>query len=202
MRPLRAWAAALALSWGCVGQCMPAETPARSLASADQIEADAAAKASAAKHATAAQRKAARALVAEGDAAYRQGRYDDAHRFFDNASPNAPSAYAYLMTADSHWRASVAFGRKPSSTASAACRLQRRYFVDDLRLDLNQGYLLGLRLAQIEPGHPLVDSPFLARARNSATCLARLADELAPEPPETCVDEARIAACLGAPLLK
>lgn len=66
--------------------------------------------------------------------------------------------------------------------------------------NLNQGYLPGLRLAQIEPGHPLVGSPLLARAKDSADCLARLADELEPEPAETCVDEARIAACLGEPL--
>jgi hypothetical protein len=104
------------------------------------------------------------------------------------------------MTADSHWRASVAYGREQPSASPANCRLQRRYFVDDLRLDLNQGYLLGLRLAQIEPGHPLVGSALLARVKDSAHCLARMADELEPQPPETCVDEAQIARCLGEPL--
>ena len=196
MRTSRVMAAAVAATWACVGSCAPADTAARPIASAGQIEAQAVARADAARHASAAERKAARALVAEGDAAYREGRYDDAHRFFEDATPNTPSAYAYLMTADSHWRASVAYGRKQPSN----CRLQRRHFVDDLRLDLNQGYLLGLRLAQIEPGHPLAGSALLARAQDSAHCLARLADELEPEPAETCVDEARIAACLGAPL--
>ena len=196
MRTSRALAAAVAATWACVGSCAPADTAARPIASAGQIEAQAVARADAARHASAAERKAARALVAEGDAAYREGRYDDAHRFFEDATPNTPSAYAYLMTADSHWRASVAYGRKQPSN----CRLQRQHFVDDLRLDLNQGYLLGLRLAQIEPGHPLAGSALLARAHDSAHCLARLADELEPEPAETCVDEARIAACLGAPL--
>ena len=200
MRTYRALAAAIALTWAGAGSCAPPEATARSLASADQIEARAVAMAAAARHASAARRKAARSLVVEGDAAYREGRYDDAHRFFDNATPNTPSAYAYLMTADSHWRASVAYGRKQPSTSSANCRLQRHYFVDDLRLDLNQGYLLGLRLAQIEPGHPLVGSAFLARAKDSARCLTRMADELEPQPPETCVDEAQIAACLGEPL--
>ena len=200
MRASRALAAVVALTWGCVGSCAATEAMARSLASASQIEARAAAMATAARHASSAQRKAARALVAEGDTAYGEGRYDDAHRFFDNAAPNTPSAYAYLMTADSHWRASVAAGRMQPSASPAGCRLQRRYFVDDLRLDLNQGYLLGLRLAQIEPGHPLVGSAFLARAKDSADCLARMAGELEPEPAETCVDEARIAACLGEPL--
>jgi hypothetical protein len=200
MRTSRALAAVVALTWGCVGSCAPTEATARSLASAEQIEARAVAMATAARHASSAQRKAARALVVEGDTAYREGRYDDAHRFFDNATPNTPSAYAYLMTADSHWRASVAYGRKQPSAPPANCRLQRHYFVDDLRLDLNQGYLLGLRLAQIEPGHPLVGSAFLASAKDSANCLARMADELEPEPAETCVDEARIAACLGEPL--
>ncbi len=199
MRPRWVLAAALALPWsGCL--CAPAQASARPLASTDQIEAKAAAIAVAEEHTTAANRKAARSLVAEGDAAYRQGRYDDAHRFYDNASPNAPSAYAYLMTADSHWRASVSYGRK--AAAPAGCRLERRYFVDDLRLDLNQGYLLGLRLAQIEKGRPLVGSPLLARARDSANCLARLADELTSEPARACVDEASIAACLGEPLLR
>ena len=200
MRKSRVLAAVVALTWSCVGSCAPAEATARSLASAGQIEAQAVAMATAARRASSARRKAARALVVEGDTAYREGRYDDSHRLFDNAAPNAPSAYAYLMTADSHWRASVAYGRKQPSVSPANCRLQRRYFVDDLRLDLNQGYLLGLRLAQIEPGHPLVGSAFLARAKDSAGCLARMADELEPEAPETCVDEARIAACLGEPL--
>jgi hypothetical protein len=200
MRLRRALAAAFALPWACIGPGAFAQAPARSLASADQIEARAAAVA--ARRTTTAERKAARALVAEGDAAYRQGRYDAAHRFYDDASPNAPSAYAYLLTADSHWRASVAYGRQQPAAASAKCRLERRYFVDDLRLDLNQGYLLGLRLAQIETAHPLAGSPLLARAQASANCLARLADELAPAPPEACVDETRIAACLGEPLLR
>ena len=196
MRTSRALAAAVAATWACVGSCATADATARPIASTEQIEAQAVARAAAARHASAAERKAARALVAEGDAAYREGRYDDAHRLFEDATPNTPSAYAYLMTADSHWRASVAYGREQPSN----CRLQRRHFVDDLRLDLNQGYLLGLRLAQIEPGHPLAGSALLAKAKDSAHCLARLADELEPEPAETCVDEARIAACLGAPL--
>ena len=200
MRTSRALAAVVALTWSCVGSCAPAQATARPLASADQIEAQALAMAAAERRASSARRKAARALVVEGDAAYREGRYDDAHRLFDNAAPNAPSAYAYLMTADSHWRASVAYGRQQPSASPANCRLQRHYFVDDLRLDLNQGYLLGLRLAQIEPGRPLLGSALLARARDSANCLARMADELEPEPAEACVDEARIAACLGEPL--
>jgi hypothetical protein len=200
MKTCRAWVAAVALTWVCAGSCAATPAAARALASAGQIEARAVALAAAARHASGARRKAARALVAEGDTAYREGRYDDAHRFFDDATPNTPSAYAYIMTADSHWRASVAYGREQPSASPANCRLQRRYFVDDLRLDLNQGYLLGLRLAQIEPGHPLVGSALLARVKDSAHCLARMADELEPQPPETCVDEAQIARCLGEPL--
>ena len=198
MRICRAWAAAAALTCAAAGYGASTETPARSLASAEQIEARAVAMAATARHASAASRKAAHALVVQGDAAYLAGRYDDARRFFDNAAPNTPSAYAFLMTADSHWRASVAYGRKQPEPAN--CRLQRRYFVDDLRLDLNQDYLPGLRLAQIEPGHPLAGSALLARAKDSALCLARLADELEPQPAATCVDEARIATCLGGPL--
>jgi hypothetical protein len=200
MKTCRAWVVAVALTWICAGSSAAAQPTARALASASQIEARAVALAAAARHASAARRKAARALVAEGDTAYREGRYDAAHRFFDDATPNTPSAYAYVMAADSHWRASVAYGREQSSASPSNCRLQRRYFVDDLRLDLNQGYLLGLRLAQIEPGHPLVGSALLARAKVSAHCLARMADELEPRPAETCIDEAQIARCLGEPL--
>ena len=200
MKTCRAWVAAVALTLVCAGSCAATQATSRALASAGQIEARAVALAAAARHASAARRKAARTLVAEGDTAYRQGRYDDAHRFFDEAAPNSPSAYAYVMTADAHWRASVAYGRAQASASPANCRLQRRYFVDDLRLDLDQGFLLGLRLAQIEPGHPLAGSAFLARAKDSAHCLARMADQLEPEPAETCVDEAQIAQCLGEPL--
>ena len=200
MRPCRTLPAVAALACACAGAGASTQATTRSLASSGQVEASAQALAAAERRASAAQRKAARELVIEGDAAYRARRYDDAHRYFDNAAPNAPSAYALLMTADSHWRASVAAGSTPSSGSPAACRLQRRYLVDDLRLDLNQGYLPGLRLAQIEPGHPLAGSAFLARAEDSATCLAHLSDQLEPEPAETCVDDARIAACLGNPL--
>ena len=200
MKTARVLATVVASTWACVASCAPAEATTRPIASAGQVQAQAAAMAKAARRASPAGRRAARELIVEGDAAYRAGRYDDAHRLFDNASPNMPSAYATLMTADSHWRASVAYGREQPSSSPATCRLQRRYFVDDLRLDLNQGYLPGLRLAQIEPGHPLAGSALLARAKDSADCLARLADELEPEPAEACVDEARIAACLGEPL--
>ena len=196
MRTGRAVAAVVALAWACAGWCTSTEAATRPLASAEEIEARAVEMAAAARHTSAAGRKAARALVAEGDVAYRAGRYDDAHRFFDEVAPNAPGAYALLMTADSHWRAAVAYGR----TQPGNCRLQRRYFVDDLRLDLDQGYLLGLSLARIEPGHPLLGLGLLSRARDSAVCLKRLADELEPQASETCVDEARIAACLGEPL--
>jgi len=200
MRTLRAPAAIVALAWSCAGSCDPADAPPRPLASADQVQARAVALAAVARHASASERKAARGLLVDGDAAYREGRYDDAHRLFENVTPNAPDAYALLMTADSHWRASVAYGLTRPASSPANCRLRRQYFVDDLRLDLDQGYLLGLHLARIEPGHPLAGSAFLARARGSANCLARLADELEPEPAQTCVDETRIAACLGAPL--
>jgi hypothetical protein len=200
MRIPGALLAVVASAWSGAGSCAPSEPTTRPLAPADQIAAHAVAMAAAARHAPAAGRQAARALVVEGDAAYRDGRYDEAHRFFEEATPNMPSAYAFLMTADAHWRASVAYGRTLDATSPRACRLQRDHFVDDLRLDLNQGYLLGLRLARIEPGRPLAGSPLLARATESARCLTRLADELAPLPPESCVDEARIAACLGDPL--
>jgi hypothetical protein len=199
---IRTRARAIALACACTWLGASAQVP-RTLTRADEIAAKAAAIAVAARHKTSADRTASRELIAQGDAAYRRGQYDEAHRFYDNASPNFPSAYAYLMTGDSHWRASIAFGRKQTASGGAtSCRLQRRHFVDDVRLDLNEDYLLGLRLSEIEEGHKLAGSPLLARAKDSAACLAQLADELAPQPAQTCVDEARIAACLGQPLLQ
>lgn len=194
---LAAAAAFLAGAWAC------ADVLARDLASDDEIHAKAALIAQSARHRTRADRAAARALIAQGDAAYRAGRYDEAHGDYDNAAANAPSAYAYIMTGDSHWRAALASARQPATAGEAStCRLQRLHFVDDLRLDLNQQYLIGLRLAQVTTLVPRPDPALRARAKASAACLARLAQDYEPLPPQTCVEATRIARCLGPPLVK
>ena len=198
-RTMRLAAAAAFLA----GACACADVLARELASDQEIHAKAALIAESARHRTRADRAAARALIAQGNAAYRAGRFDEAHSDYDNAAANAPSAYAYIMTGDAHWRAALASAQQPGATGEAStCRLQRLHFVDDLRLDLNQQYLIGLRLAQTTSLAPRPGPALRARAKASAACFTRLAQDYAPLPPQTCVDPARIARCLGMPLVK
>ncbi len=195
-----AWAA-VAFACACTGAFAQAAT--RPLSSAKEIDAKVATIAQSARHRTRADRAAARELIAQADADYRAGRYDAAHGAYDNATANNPSAYAFIMTGDAHWRAALAFARQPAAAGSgASCHLQREHFVDDLRLDLNQQTLVGLRLAQTARLPPLPGAALRARARSSAACLARLADEYEPLAPQTCIDDAKIARCLGAPLKK
>jgi hypothetical protein len=175
------------------GACACADVHARELASDEEIHSKAALIAESARHRTRADRAAARALIAQGNAAYRAGRFDEAHRDYDNAAANAPSAYAYIMTGDAHWRAALASARQPGAAGEAStCRLQRLHFVDDLRLDLNQQYLIGLRLAQTTALAPRPGPALRARARTpQPSTPARCTRTTAATIPAT----ARCAAC-------
>jgi hypothetical protein len=48
--------------------------------------------------------KAAHHLNADGDKAYRRKDYPAAFTAYSNSYPNAPTAYAYIMAGDAHWR--------------------------------------------------------------------------------------------------
>ena len=202
-----AQAAAALTAIACVGvgasTAALAPSPPRPLSDAKGVDVLAAGITEAARHRTRADRLAAHELIVQADADYKAGRYDAAHAAYDNANANSPNAWSYIMTGDAHWRAALAFAQQPTVDGEASvCRLQRLHFVDDLRLDLNQQYLVGLRLAQGARLPPLPGSTMRTRARESAACLARLADDYEPRPPQTCIDITRLARCLGAPLMK
>ena len=193
---------AAAFAFACTGVFAQAAAT-RQLSSAKEIDAKVAGITKFARHRTRADRVAARERIAQADADYRAGRYDAAHRAYDDAAANNPSAYAFIMTGDAHWRAAVAFAQQPPAAGNAStCPIARLHFIDDLRLDLNQQSLVGLRLAETARLPPLPGSAMRTRAKSSAACLARLADEYEPQPPQACIDAAKILRCLGAPLIK
>lgn len=153
-----------------------------------------------------ADKRAAASLNREGERAYRKRNYDAARSAFSNSYPNFPTAFAYIMTGDSHWRAVLQFARtKPSSPNEdsaeiQSCALSNKHFPHGLLMDLDQHHEVGLALAAKGNGGTLPTDPFLRRAQAVATCLRSLGMRHAALPPSSCVDLSALDDCLGAPL--
>lgn len=153
-----------------------------------------------------ADRRAAESLNRDGERAYRKGNYDAAWRAFMNSYPNFPTAFAYIMTGDSHWRAALQFARKKAASLNAGsataprCAWSNEYFSHDLLMDLDQHHEVGLALAAKANGGTLPSDPFLRRAQVTATCFRSLGRRYATQPRSACVELDALAECLGAPL--
>ena len=146
--------------------------------------------------------QAARRLNADGDRAYRRKDYRAAFTAYANSYPNAPTAYAYIMAGDAHWRAVVQQARKAAAPAGQSCRLDNSHFAHDLASDLAQQEALGLTLAARDNDRRFLASKLYHRARESAACLHALVQRYEAEPAASCVDMQRLERCLGAPLIK
>jgi len=154
---------------------------------------------------TAEGRNAAKRLNALGDSAYKRQEYEVAYKAYSNSYPNFPTAYAYLMSADTQWRSLVQFQRKKAvqeSSGTPACLEASGRFIHGMKMDLAQHYEVGLALASTEPDRQLLKSPMFLRARESFTCLQTMAKELEALQANSCVDIGRVQQCLGEPLLK
>lgn len=155
---------------------------------------------------TGAGRRAAESLNREGERAYRKGDYDAARTAFSNSYPNFPTAFAYIMTGDSHWRAVLQFakgryapgGGDPVTTQG--CAISNEYFPHDLLMDIDQHHEVGLALAAKSHGETVLSEPFLQRARSTATCFRELARRYQSQPRTACVDLDALKECLGEPL--
>jgi hypothetical protein len=146
--------------------------------------------------ATAQDRDAARRLIRQGDRAYRQKHYAKAASAYDNAYPNAPMAYAYVMAGDAHWRDVLQAQAAAQEGTPSTCPLDNHFFPRDLRQGLSQQQTLGLALA--DPA--LRTSWWYRRAHRSTACLQDLAAQAERQAPGSCADLAGLRACLGAPL--
>jgi hypothetical protein len=149
-------------------------------------------------------REAARELNARGDKAYRHRQYSVAFSAYENAYPNAPNAYAYIMAGDSHWRDVVQYWMHEAGTAPAGarCRFDNTSFAHDLALDVAQHQAVGIALAERDHDEHLLKSSLYRRAREQAACLQEMAQRYESEPPTACVDLDQLSRCLGAPLIK
>ncbi|HTJ30557.1 MAG TPA: hypothetical protein VL346_08660 [Acidobacteriaceae bacterium] len=150
---------------------------------------------------TPADRQAAHRLNIAGDQAYRRHHYTAAFTAYSNSYPNAPTAHAYILAGDSHWRDVVQNRMLASSKDAKQCSLDSRSFAHDLALDLAQNQAVGLRLAEIDKDTQLLNSTFYHRARETEACLASIAQDYSAKPPDTCVDLKQLQKCLGPPLL-
>lgn len=144
-------------------------------------------------------RQAASALNEAGDRAYLRHDHVAAWQAYSNAYPNAPSAHAYVMSGDSHWRDVLSVQRARRS-ATNACPLDNRYFARDLALDVAQHHEVGLALAAQSRDRRLLNSAWYRRADRSAACLRAMADDYRTRPTGDCVDLERLDGCLGPPL--
>lgn len=146
-------------------------------------------------------RRAAAALNAEGDSAYREGRFDKALKAYMNSYPNYPNAHAYLMAGDTYWRAVLAANaRQMSSTSAGACPLTNKFFAEDAQRSLDQYYRPGLSLAGREVKDATGPSVLRERSSKSAACLTTVQAKYAALPKTACVDLREVSACLGEPL--
>jgi hypothetical protein len=149
--------------------------------------------------------QAARRLNAEGDRAYKRQRYRAAFTAYANSYPNAPTAHAYIMAGDSHWRDVVQYQAqksRPPAQEGRRCRLDNSHFAHDLAADVAQHQAVGLALAARDNDRRFLDSTLYRRARESTACLQAMAQHYAAEPPTSCIDLDRLRRCLGAPLIK
>lgn len=153
---------------------------------------------------TAADRRAAESLNRDGERAYRKGNYHAAWSSFSNSYPNFPTASAYILTGDTHWREVVRIAKKKSAALNVGskdmCAISNEYFPHDLQMDIDQHHEVGLALASKANGGSLPGDPFLLRAQESLTCLRELGVRYNALPSTACVDLDALAVCLGAPL--
>jgi len=157
---------------------------------------------------TEADKRAADSLNRDGERAYRKGNYRAARTAFSNSYPNFPTAFAYIMTGDSHWRAALQIARSHAASSamgtngSRACVMSNEHFPHDLLMDLDQHHEVGLALAAKANGGKLPSEPLVQRASAEAACLRNLGTRYETQPATACVDMDALAACLGAPLLQ
>lgn len=156
----------------------------------------------------AADRQAAHRLNNQGDRAYRRGDYQSAFTAYANSYPNYPTAYAYIMAGDTHWRSVVRVHDISAAAASSAssepsgCLLTNAHFTHDLSNDLAQHYAVGLELAKRDQDRRLTKTAVYRRASEAAACLHVLGKAYAGAPAQSCVDVEKLKHCIGAPLLK
>lgn len=155
---------------------------------------------------TDADRQAADRLNQEGDQAYMKGDYRAALSAYANSYPNYPTAHAYILAGDAHWRAVLKLARSrataPSSAASSAvaCSMSNEHFPRDLLMDVQQHHDIGLALSARANGGQLPDDAFVQQAGRSADCLRSLASRYETQSASACVSLEALEACLGSPL--
>jgi len=150
-------------------------------------------------------RRAAERLTVLGDRAYRKQDYDAAYKAYFDAYPNYPTAYAYLLAGDARWRSVVQFQERRSGQPApdgSTCLEASHRFSRELTMDLANHYEVGLALAQRDSAFLRKFPELSGRARGSASCLQAMAAEIETAAPHSCVDIAKLRACLGEPLLK
>lgn len=152
--------------------------------------------------ATVDQQRASRALIRDGDRAYRQHRYAMARRAYANAHANTPNPYAYVMHGDAHWREVLQAKKNRRARPVGTCQLDNRHFAHDLESDVAQHQEVGLALAKHDRDVSLIRSPWYQRADLSTACLRELATFYRAQPSSQCVDLQRLQGCLGKPLIK
>lgn len=148
----------------------------------------------------------AHSLNVEGDRHYKKAHYHEALIAYQNSYPNDPNAYAYIMSGDSHWRsiasATPAQMARLAASDASGCFIDNKYFVGDLRNDIEQHLQVGLALAAARDDKAFMATTLYQRAGEIERCLSALADDYTAQPASACVDVTRIRACLGEPLLK
>ena len=151
---------------------------------------------------TAAQRQGyARDLIQSGDRAYKRHRYSKAERDYGNSAANQPSAHAYILYGDSHWRAVVQYNEKRPPNNAAGCQWGMRQLAGTMPRDVAQTYDRGFALARQTGDQAVLSAPWFTRAEEIARCLHALAPRLRAYPEGACIDPEPIRQCLGAPLL-
>lgn len=144
---------------------------------------------------------AAASLNKSADQLYKKKKYAKARTYYWNSFPNFPNTYAYLMSGDTHWRAVVQY-HQTSTPDLQGCHINNKHFTSDLELDISNHYERGLALAEKDNDQAMLQSDFYKHAYRSGVCLQALADFYKTRPKTECIDIAKIAACLGEPLLK
>lgn len=145
----------------------------------------------------------AESLRKSGDQKYKKKRYREAGLDYDNAWPNLPSPYPFIMLGDMFFRSRVADTKTGHAHAENNNYCWRKVeFVRYGSETLDWKYGVGFELAKNPSFSDFIKSPIFEKSQKSAVCLRELISKYSVQNAPMCVDVKEVGLCLGKPLIK
>lgn len=142
--------------------------------------------------------KNATTSIKKGDSYYRRKQYLKAHKQYDLAKLNSPTAYATLRTADALFAALASTTRFDATNGAAGAQCYRASdYLATVDAELPGLYETGIELHKILSAGPAVPPAMIHEAKRKMGCLRALADRYRPTR-TGCVDLPALRTCVFA----